>query len=161
MPRWFPYTFMIIGLGLIIGFIALVYNEHKRVNDAQRWPTTQGIVIATDLERTVSTSKDSNGRTTRSVSWDPKVFYRYAAAGRQFRSDSLWLNSHASFGSEEDGVAFLKPYRIGAKLKVFYNPADPADAAVIVGPPAYWLLAFCLMGAAFFAAGWFFRNEKR
>jgi Protein of unknown function (DUF3592) len=155
MPSWFRYTFMIIGLGLIVGFIALVYYEHQRANAAAHWPVVSGAVVATDLERVVSTDKDSRGNRRTSVSWDPKVFYRYTVTGRQFRSESLWLNSHSSFGSEAEGEAFLKPYRIGAPLKVRYNPQDPADAAVIVEPPAYWLLAFCLMGAAFFAAGWY------
>ena len=64
--------------------------------------------------------------------------------------------SGESFGTRADAEAFLEPYRPGATVTVHYDPANPGNAALIVGKAAWPILVLAGTGLIFVAIGWFF-----
>jgi hypothetical protein len=138
---------------MLAGALALYWEARGRVEAVSHWATTQGVVVATDLDRQVSTSRDSKGRTSTSVSYEPIVFFTYVAGGKTLRSKSLWLNDPEIYSDAVDGDAFLSNYRIGKKLVVRYDPSDLTDAAVILNGPSVGIWIVAGMGIIFFGAG--------
>ncbi len=156
MPTWMKAVF--IGLGLLIagGLGWLYVHGQMRASAAEHWPIADGIVIATDLDRdeSTSTSGSSSGRrTTTSVSWFPVVIFRYGVAGHSYRSKNLYLNDVPGFSNEAEGRAFLADYPVGRHLRVFYDPDDPADSAVIIQRPTWLILVFMGIGLVLLAVG--------
>ena len=64
--------------------------------------------------------------------------------------------SGESFGTRADAEAFLESYRPGATVTVHYDPANPGNAALIVGKAAWPILVLAGTGLIFVAIGWFF-----
>ncbi len=154
MPKWAFLIFPAFGLLFLVGALAIYRSASARVDAVAKWPTTEGTVIATDLERSESSSKDSKGRRTTTVTYEPIVFFRYAAGGKSFRSKSLWLNEAETFSNGAEGDVFLMDYRVGTKLRVRYDPANPSDAAVILNGPSVGIWIMAAMGLICLGAGY-------
>lgn len=156
MPNWIRALFIGIGVLLIAGSILYFVYASRRTAAAEEWPEAQGRVVASRIA--VEESTDSDGDT--SISYNAIVSYEYAVAGRRYRSDRLYLNETPLFSDEGDARAFLADYRVGAPLDVYYDPADPADAASIVEGPSWLIGIVTLFGLVFAAAGWFFPSDR-
>lgn len=112
-------VFLTIGLG-ILGFGVRSLMKSQQVED---WPKTWGTL----LQRELVESSDSDGTTYR-----VEVRYRYAVAGREYESDRI---AFGYTGSSAHGthVAIHRRLLDGDTVQVRYNPADPAEAALVHG----------------------------
>ncbi len=156
MPKWARAVFIGVGLLLIAGSIFYYVYASRRAAAAEEWHEAAGRVVATRIE--VDNSTDSDGDST--TSYDAIVSYEYAAAGRIYRSERLNLNETPLFSDEGDARAFLAEYRVGAPLEVYYDPASPGDAAVIIEGPSWAISIVALVGLIFAAVGWFFPADR-
>jgi hypothetical protein len=156
MPKWARALFIGIGVLLIAGSIFYYVSASRRAAAAEEWPETTGRVVATRIE--VDNSTDSDGDT--STSYDAIVSYEYAVAGRTYRSDRLYLNETPLFSDEGDARAFLAEYPVGTPVEVYYDPASPGDAAVIIEGPSWAISIVTLFGLIFAAVGWFFPADR-
>lgn len=156
MPRWAKFLFM--GIGTLVMVLSIWWFVHasQRAAAAADWPVAEGRAVANRVETRESTDDDGD----RVTDYDAIVTFEYAVNGRRYRSERLFLNEHELFSSDFDAREFLRQYRPGTALEVYYNPDDPSDAAVNIDGPSWLILLIPLTGAAFFAAGWFFPADR-
>ena len=144
---------LIAGAGGFIGW------DRSRVADAGSWPSTPGRITASGVE----TSAISRGR-----GYVPSVTFRYEVAGRSYTRSRIWLTARSTFDDQEGAEEFLRAYPAGATVPVFYNPADPDDAALLIesqaGPASFLILAGLILIAGAFAwprmAAWAQRRRQ-
>ncbi len=110
----------LVGLGLWL---------RARSRACLAWPSVDGQVIESRID-------DAHLEMTK-----PILRYRYAVAGREhvgFRA------SFSGYGVSRAAMeALIRPYPLGATVRVYYNPADPALAVLdrtTESDWAYWLL---------------------
>jgi hypothetical protein len=149
-------VFIAIGMLLIAGSVFYYVYASRRASAAEEWPEAAGRVVATRIE--VNSSTDSDGDS--STSYNAVASYGYAVAGRTYRSDRLYLNETPLFADESDARAFLAEYRAGTPLEVYFDPASPGDAAVIIEGPSWEISIVTLFGLIFAAVGWFFPGDR-
>jgi predicted RNA-binding Zn-ribbon protein involved in translation (DUF1610 family) len=151
-----------IGIALLGGSVFAFVRASERAAAAGEWPTAEGRVLTADVEERYETSTDSDGSTRTTRMLYPKVTYAYAVGGRSFRNDDIWLMGQQGFSSPASAFDVLRSYPQGRPVTVHYDPADPADAALILEGTPWWVFLIGAMGLAWLAAGLFaFRPPRR
>jgi hypothetical protein len=156
MPIWARAILLGIGALMIVSSIWIYIAASQRAAAAEEWPGTRGRVVAARTEFRTSTDSDGD----RSDSYTPIVTFEYAVNGRTYRSTQLYLNESPVFSDEGDARAFLHEYRPGTPLQIWYDPANPQEAAVIIEGPSWAVGILTVMGLIFAAVGWFFPKNK-
>ena len=156
MPRWAKWLFM--GIGVVATALSLWLYVHGwlRAAAAEEWPAAQGRVVATRIDE--SSSTDDDGDTY--WNYDPVVTFDYVVAGRRYRSERLYLNDRPLYDAAADARDELAEYPIASAIEVYYNPADPGDAAAIIEGPTPLIFILTAFGLIFFAAGWFIPADR-
>ena len=116
-------------------FLASIFLMRRRMAAVSQWPSTMGTVQTSYLERRHSSS--DSGSTNY-----PVVQYSYHVGGQAYQSTKL------APGPEVGGTGAGKVvarYPAGAKVMVFYNPQNPADAVLETKAPAQWILWLILI----------------
>ncbi len=116
--------FFVTGLFFAyFGFVGLV-----RANASKQWPTVEGRVLASSVERKVDRDSDGNRTTT----YHTDILYEYSA-------DDMMLNgSRVSYGDMGTGSpgpaqAIVRRYPKGAKVTVYYMPGKPEECLLEPG----------------------------
>ena len=133
---------MAIWLFVIVAALANMVYESSRADQAGDWPSVNGRVVDSGV------ISNSGGR-GNSTTWSPTVRYQYRVNGRMLTGERIWLSSGLSYASAEEAEDFLTPYRPGAPVAVYYNPANPADSALMLdnlGPMMIILIVIGLIG---------------
>ena len=135
-----------IFAAVVIGVLILaVVVKLREVRGAQRWRTTTGKVIRSEVRAQKRRDMDDRER-TRSV---PFVGYEYTVDGRRFSGDRVSL---AEIIPESDIESTLNRYPVGREVTVYFNPADPRQAVLERDLPLDFGRG--LMGAFAFLGGW-------
>lgn len=113
-----------VPVGIVVAvfyFLRKGAKKSEAVNQAARtWPSTSGKVIKSRVE--------VSGGDHTSVS--PHVEYEYEVAGYKYQASQLkagWGSTHSNYGRAYDVVDH---YPEGAEVRVYYNPLNPAEAAL-------------------------------
>ncbi len=121
---------LIIGLLVLIASAAtFVWHMHGVLNDrrALAWPSVEGEITLSRVNRTVSTRGRGKDRTT-TVSYLAEFKYRYMVG-------ILYENDQYSFfltdiNGEEDARKASNEFPEGSKVRVYYNPDNPRDSVL-------------------------------
>ena len=113
----------VLLLVLVIRRVALQAVRQK-IREAQAWPSTEGLVLASEV-------RDEGGEN----GWRAHVRYRYEVAGRVY--DNSRIAVAVEYGREgfQAHRELAARFPAGAQVTVYYNPRNPADAALIKGDP--------------------------
>jgi hypothetical protein len=109
----------------IVGFVFYRYSQRSKAErqSAQSWPATQGIVLSSSLKW----RRDADGNDEQYS----EVIYRYEVNGVPYQSQIVRAGEQYMkvrvFGEDRAVVA---RYPVGARVTVYFNPANPADAAL-------------------------------
>ena len=87
-------------------------------------PRTEGVIVAS---RVTNDRPDSDGTVTHGVA----IEYTYEVAGRSYRGTRYRGAPSSQSGSWAAEV--VERFPVGARVPVFYPPADPADAVLSAG----------------------------
>ena len=137
-----PFFAFLILFSLVWLAISLVVI--RRSLGSKSWPKTIGTVVSTEVKRIVSHTADS-------VSYEPCVKYAYSVRGQQYEADKITVAVTAGIRESAGAAAIVAKYPIGHQVTVFYNPADPGDAALVAGGSSgnwYFVLVGCALLAA-------------
>jgi Protein of unknown function (DUF3592) len=104
---------------------------------ATRWSTTVG---------TVKTSEVFEDRGGRGVGYVPRVAYTFTING-QARSGNRFYNREAR-GTASQAQQAIRAYSAGARVKVYYNPANPAESLL---SPGLWWYSYLWFGLSLLA----------
>ncbi len=115
--------------GVLIALIA-VFFAYKRHQAIQNWPSTEGTVIAAEIDKDSRwvTKHHSDGSTSKrhKTTYELEVEYRYSVNGKSYTGEDE--------SNEQDRRSYLESrlgeYSTGAKVTVKYDPEDPEDSVL-------------------------------
>ena len=140
-----------VAIGLLVAAVAvLVHLMISRADDeVGAWPTVPGRVVATGVEGAPIVPGRSRGGTH----YLPVVTYGYQVDGRAYTSNVVWGRS--SYNTQGGAEWFLDSYPPGTPVTVHYDPANPANAALILTDSFSWVITLLvpLFGLTFAAIG--------
>ena len=136
-------VFFLIGAGLI--WISWVVGKAD-FNASRTWKQGPGQVV---FSKTV---KQAGG-------WEPVVRYRYDVNGKSYESGNR--NTSGGWGTQDAGAAdmILSDHPKGSAVTVYYNPANPGEAAIEVGVGMTHII-FALIGLGFVALAIFIKGSS-
>lgn len=110
------------ALVALIGAVGLFVSGRDllRGRSSASWPTTQGEVVYSSLEQSMST--DSDGDT--SVTYGAKIVYNYQVGGQQLTGDRRAF-SESRTSSARRAQEITNRYQVGAAVTVYYDPNNP------------------------------------
>jgi hypothetical protein len=124
---------------IAIAIVFMVYDS-RRFEAARQWPSVEG--------RVVDSGWDSNSSRGQTSSYSARVRYRYRVGDRVYEGHRIWPTAGVSFDTESAARNFVRPWAAGAPVRVYYDPANPADAALVIesmGGPAIFIILIALM----------------
>jgi hypothetical protein len=123
----------VVGLSIRNALIAIA---------SRRWLTTEGVVLASELQR----SEEKSGTYTSQVS------YRYSVDGKDYVAERARFGDHIGLGWSAPARRIVGRYPKGARVRVHYDPDKPADAVLEPGMTAYFVGEF-VIGVGFMLCG--------
>jgi len=137
--------FIFRGLSLLA--LGLLIYLGYRSRTVKTWPSVPGAVIESEIE----TDADRNKY--------PVVHYRYTVQGREFINDGIL--PHGRFASTGSYAArVVSKYRVGRSVRVYVNPANPADSTLERTQPVFVYLMLLLATGAFWVMGGLFGSGE-
>jgi hypothetical protein len=122
---------------------AVQFRQGLRAHASGKWPTGSATVTASTLER----SPDSKRRFRAAVQ------YRYRVGQQEYQSDRIFWGGNE--GRQKPMASVVAAYPAGRKVRVFYNPQNPAEAVIDPvrnsGSRPLVLYAMALMALGLFA----------
>ena len=149
---WFIIGFLLLFPALIL--FAGIY-KYMEVSQAKRWPSAQGVVIASGTEAREVKSGGTNHDDTELRTF-ALIVYEFTVAGRKYQGSRVSILGEY-LGNFEVAETLAK-YPKGKAVTVFYNPRKPAEAVLERDlPTGVWKVLFIivvvLVGVIF--GGWF------
>jgi hypothetical protein len=132
--------FLLLGSLFLAGLLNMLVVPEWRVNHA--FIETEGTVLKTRLGEPDDKEEDDGHQAL----YRPEVLVEYRAGGETFRewTYDIHFKSDRAFAADRDAQqAELAPFKKGAKIPVWYDPADPQTVVVVQGYS--WLLWFLLL----------------
>lgn len=130
--------FFAFGVLLAAGAANVLYRSYV----VSKWPTANGVIMSTAIQRS---------RGGSSTSYYPTIKYRYAVGGQTYYSAKYDANhQNFSYGMAQQ---IVKNNPAGAPVLVLYNPSNPADAVITSDVEFSWIvlllagLGLCGLGA--------------
>ncbi len=143
MMRVFPLLFVAVGVVmLVIGVTGL-----RRAMASTEWPTTQGEVLTSEVERVRHRHHDRGPSTT----FHARISYGYSVGGEPYTGDRVGIGDYGS-NTNHHARSVVRRYPVGSHVTVYYDPDRPRIALLEPGVRAS---AFAVpgIGAAFVLFG--------
>ncbi|HNT25480.1 MAG TPA: DUF3592 domain-containing protein [Anaerolineales bacterium] len=112
----------VIGALLIIQVVA----KRRKLAATQAWLSTPGRVASSMVERLVTEYVGESD----SVSYDPCVSYTYEVGGQTYTSKAIQVGAQRFYARRGSAEAVVRRYPAGQIITVYYNPQNPAEAAL-------------------------------
>jgi hypothetical protein len=111
---------ILAGLGIFLYRRSQQSSAYRQA--AQNWPSTTGTVVMSTVQ---------SRRSGKSHSVYPVVVYQYAVNGKDFQSQTIKAGDQfMNIRMTGQAQATAARYPVGAKVTVYYNPANPAESAL-------------------------------
>lgn len=128
------------GFGLAATILLLIAGiQTRKAMRSKSWPTTEGVVLASDV---VSTHSSEGG-----TSYRADVAYRYNVGERTYTNDLVAFGAKNSFGGYGGAVKTADKYVPGSPVRVHYDPNKPQTAVLETRSAAGCMMG--IMGAVF------------
>jgi hypothetical protein len=118
---------LLLAFVLVFGVLAWRAWEVKRASPS--WPSVEGVMLVSQPRS--ANPNDAEPEHVRQ-DWFAEVRYRYTVNGVSHTGDRL-----RAFGRQhlmrEDVLQELAPFPVGAKVKVYFDPARPERSVLIPG----------------------------
>jgi hypothetical protein len=129
------WVIALVGGGLLIVILSLVILltvsvrrlVGTKIQEAEHWPSTQGVVLTSEV-------RDAGGDS----GWYANVVYRYEVGGCVYENSRIAVAVEPGSQSFQAHQQLAARYPVGAQVMVYYNPQNPADAALMIGDPNSW-----------------------
>ncbi|MHC4588421.1 MAG: DUF3592 domain-containing protein, partial [Planctomycetota bacterium] len=120
----FMLVFTLFWSGIVSVFDGFLIYGGVRQARAESFPTVEGRITRSEI----TTHRDSEGGTT----FGADIAFTYRVDGTAYTSDRY---RYGEMSSSDSSVAsgVVRAHPVGANVRVFYNPRDPADAILMPG----------------------------
>jgi len=122
--RIFPLIFILVGAGVaFFGVRGLI-----RASASTDWPTAQGQIMASSVDRRRSSSSNGGSSTT----YQAEILYQYSVADTAFNSNRV---AYGDYGSSSPSHArrIVNRYPVGKTVIVYYMPDNPEESLLEPG----------------------------
>lgn len=122
-----PPLFYFLGVVAVVVVFAL-----WRLFGSLNWSETEGVVLDSVVE---TIDHGQKGVRTTDVAFDYKVVieYRYSVGGKEYVGSRLFATMPNIVQSSTVAENFVNQYKAGVETKIFYNPENPSESALIAG----------------------------
>lgn len=141
MPRHIFLVFLSVGLAIAGGSGFYYFSAWQRAAQGRGWPAAEATIRSIALEERVN--RDSSSTT---YTYYPRFSYSYVVGGRTLQGERIWLTGNDFYNRRADAVAFMQGYEVGRRVPVFYDPAEPGEAALLIENPPWQILLFTAFG---------------
>lgn len=154
-PSRAPAVTFFIVFALFLLMFSRVFTKQTRA--MKKWPTTDGQVVRAEVVTTQQHhSRPNRARRNYSVTmYVPRIVYSYEAGGHRYESDNIGWSTSANRPSVAEKT--VKRFPLQSRVRVFYDPDDPAQATLSPSmgmiPLVLWFFAGVMAFGAF-AVGW-------
>jgi len=114
------WLFILLFLPAGLLFTTVGINGIVRASESTGWPSVQGKVMKSSVER--ERSRDQSTRRSRTT-YRARVEYRFTVDGSEFRGDRVAYGDHG--GKRKHAQRIVSRYRKGEVVAVHYKPEDP------------------------------------
>ncbi|TDA67092.1 MAG: DUF3592 domain-containing protein [Chloroflexi bacterium] len=111
----------------VVGIIMIVRSrqDKNKLQQSLSWPSVDGTVLESRVITSPSTDDDGGVDTYR-----PYVKYEYEVGGTKYTHDKMRLGMVFSTSKLKTSQEAVVRYPVGRAVKVFVNPANPADSVL-------------------------------
>jgi hypothetical protein len=144
---WVLAGMVVLGLSSIVGGLGAWWHRVQRAAAVADWPQVAGEVRSAEI----IVIPDSDGPDR----FEPRIRYRYRAAGGWHEGDRLRVGARTDFAERIEAQLALQGYRPGERVTVYYDPDRPSRSVLepVATPTGIrqWLLfgAFLLVSAGY------------
>lgn len=119
----------VLLLAFVLVFGVLAWRAWEVKQASVQWPSVEGVMLLSQPRSQHLNSAEPEGA---QHDWVSEVRYRYSVNGVSHTGDRL-----RAFGrrhmSREESMQELAPFPVGAKVKVYFDPAKPDSSVLIPG----------------------------
>ncbi|MEA3012705.1 MAG: hypothetical protein QOD42_1250 [Sphingomonadales bacterium] len=152
--KWRRIVLTVLGVVLAGAAAILFVGDRQRSAAAAQWPSVEGRITASAID-----VQQRSGRRSRDR-YVPRLRYDYRVAGRSFSNDRIWLSETRNWKTRAGAEEAIAAFPAGAAVPVFYDPANPADSALIVKGVVWPFVIMFLAGILVIGLG-FIPNLRR
>lgn len=152
--HWSRILLLALGLLFAAGGTGYYLYASSRIASAADWPTAQGQVVDSLIDSETRRSGSGSSRRETQV-WIARITYRYEAGGQSLTGNRIWLTAQTDFSTPEAARSFIAAYPPGGAVAVHYDPANPADAALIIESKLWPILILAGVGGVLILLGLF------
>jgi len=132
----------LIAAGMF-GFLGLVftlfgsYEVYKGMKTSS-WPSVDGTILSSSMEKTSRRVKRTNGSSGRKTSYHLNVAYAYEVNQQKYENDrfSYGTESYRKLSKAKEALA---RYPKGKRVPVFYDPDNPSHSVLTRGTGTSWI----------------------
>jgi hypothetical protein len=108
------------AIALIIGVVlyGVQFGQGLRADASKKWPRASGTITASAVIKS-----PEHKRRYRAA-----LEYSYRVGGKQYQSTRVFWGGNE--GREKHMASVIETYPAGGKVRVFYDPRDPAEAVL-------------------------------
>ena len=123
------------GLFILVFFIggvsAVIFGirNRKKAQESTGWPSVDGVITKTWTNESRDTDEDG----FTSYSYTPKWQYQYQLGGQTYSSEQVTFGGEKSYSNRKKAEQELIKYPQNGRVRVYYNPQDPADSVLVRG----------------------------
>ena len=115
-----------IGVGALTAYGTIRLSLKNA--QAYKWPTVTGTIVSSLLESDTANLQDKPIET-----YGATIRYAYEVDGKAYESDQIQLGGTSETSQPEAFERLVMRYPEGKRVKVFYEPRDPATATLEPG----------------------------
>ncbi|MBD3272303.1 MAG: DUF3592 domain-containing protein [Elusimicrobia bacterium] len=134
----------VIIAGLLLAYLGI--TRMYRSIASKNWPTTDGTVIRSVLNKHVSHDHSPTGAMRENTGLAPEIVYEYTVSGNKYTNDTFSYKGIRNYRDAYEAQDFIDQYPIGKKVTVHYNPKSPKISTLNTDTP--WAIFIVLMVAA-------------
>jgi len=115
---------------IVIGMLSIIYGAYVLIlaSASLNWPTTQGIVLESTVERHHTTTRKWKTRKT----YHAKIFYEFSVKGVTFKGSSISSGDYDS-NNPSHAEQIVNEYPKGKYVTVHYKPDNPEKCVLESG----------------------------
>ncbi|MDO9237520.1 MAG: DUF3592 domain-containing protein [Aquabacterium sp.] len=116
-------------IAFIVGFGFLAWRAWHVKQASPQWPYVEGEVLTS---RAFARNETADQRGTPTHEWLTEVSYSYTVNGIKLKGNRLRAFGLNHF-DEAQAQQEIAPFPVGQRVKVYYDPANPASSVLIPG----------------------------
>lgn len=118
---------LVMGVVLLVCFGVLALKGQA----TSGWPSVEGTIIESYLEKT----RRAGGRAgvPSQIVWRPTFKYEYEVQGNKHIGERRAIHPDEDYKRQSAAQHVADQYPVGARVRVYYDPANPSEAVLEVG----------------------------